>query len=282
MTLVSREEVYFSKLKTLPKEALQELCKSEGIDLKGKVAELINRLFSHKISESVIEKYIKAEYRKKRHAERDSKGITHSIIGRELNKVQSHVWGMVQGKMDGYIQSNFVRKYYIYNDFLKAVEHQGYPAMQSYCLCTWYNHWSTVVLEDLIAEHPKVVPTVKKVKNVDFFWLGQPWDLKNTNLPKEWFKDGHTFNDAIKNPVLAAKYLYELQGPERFGANNRLFLIIEDTMNPKETWKLKRDFSLIKKSIDNFFNKVTTFDTVNFIYSKKPYVAHSKMLFIVK
>jgi len=86
----------------------------------------------------------------------------------------------------------------------------------------------------------------------------------------------------MKNPVAAAKYLYELQGPERFGANNRLFLIIGDTKNPKATWKLKRDFSLIKKSIDDFFSKVTTFDTVNFVYNKKPYVAHSKMLFIVK
>jgi len=98
MTLVSQEEVYFSKLKTLPKEALQELCKSEGIDPKGKVAEIINRLFSHKVSESIIDKYIKDGYRKKRHNERDSKGITHSIIEKELNKVQSHVWGLTYQK----------------------------------------------------------------------------------------------------------------------------------------------------------------------------------------
>lgn len=106
--------------------------------------------------------------------------------------------------------------------------------------------------------------------------------MKNTNLPSEWFKDGYTIEDAIKNPVEAEKYLYQLQGAQRFGANNRLFLIIADTKKPAESWKFKRDFDLLERAISKFFSQVTSFDTVNFIYQKNPYVAHSKILFIVK
>ena len=40
-------------------------------------------------------------------------------------------------------------------------------------------------------------------------WNEQPVDIKVTNLPKEWFKDNKTIDDAIKDPVLAAKYLYD-------------------------------------------------------------------------
>lgn len=282
MALVSKEEVYFLKLKTLPKDALQDLCKTYQLDTKGNIAELVNRLFVSKVAETIIDKYIKEKYREKRHKEKESKGITHEGIKKELDKIESHIWGMVQGELDNYIQQNFVRVYHRYEELLKAVEKNLYPSAKSYVLCTWYNHWSTVIIEDLIAEHPNVMPTVKKVKDTDIFWLEQPWDIKNTNLPGEWFEDGYTVGDAIKNPIEAAKYLYELQGEQRFGANNRLFLIIADTKNPDETWKLKRDFKLIKNSIDEFFSKTTKFDTVNFVYKKKPYVAHSKMLFIVK
>lgn len=53
--------------------------------------------------------------------------------------------------------------------------------------------------------------------------------------------------------VEVEKYLYELQGAQRFGDNNRVFLIITDTKNPEKSWELKRNFSLaIKKPIQRF------------------------------
>jgi hypothetical protein len=282
MVLVSSEQVYFLKLKTLPRVALKKLCEKQNINGRGTVAEIINRLFSGRVPEITIDRYIREEYEKARKREWNSKSMTRQGIKRELNRVESHIWGMVQGELDAHIQKNYVRNYFRLKELLSAVRKDLSLEVESYVLCTWYNHWTTVVIEDIIAQHPNIVPTIKKVKDTDIFWLGQPWDVKNTNLPSDWFQDGYTIEDAVRNPVEAERYLYELQGRQRFGANNRLFLIIADIKNPDESWKLKRDFSLLEKAINRFFSEVNSFDTVNFIYDKKPYVAHSKILFITK
>ena len=129
----------------------------------------------------------------------------------ELNKIDSHIWGMVQGDMDSHIQSNYVRKFYKYSEVLSAIRSNLYTSIESYALSSWYNHWSTVFLEDLVNENQNVIPIIKKVKGVDIIWNEQPVDIKVTNLHKKWFTDGYTIEDALNNPKLVCKYMYELQ-----------------------------------------------------------------------
>ena len=76
--------------------------------------------------------------------------------------------------------------------------------------------------------------------------------------------------------------MYENQGAQRFGADNRLFVVLLDTEKPEESWKLKRNFDLVFSKIDNFFNKerVTTADEVVFSFAKKTYTTVSKILLI--
>lgn len=276
--IFSPEQVSNRKLQTLPLVYLRGLCERVGISTKGRAAELIVRLLRAQVSQTVIDDFIRSTYRQVKM----QRGYTHDDIQREVSRVETHVWGAVQGELDRHIQANYVRRFYHYDELLKAVTQNLQPTVTNYVLATWYNHWTTVVIEDIIAEHPAVVPTIKKVKETDLFWLGQPWDLKHTNLPREWFKDGYTLEDAVKNPVMAEEYLYRLQGAQRFGANNRLFLIMVDSEHPAETWKLKRDFHGIAKAVKKFFDATVTFDEVSFVYDKKPYIAHSKILLIVK
>ena len=76
--------------------------------------------------------------------------------------------------------------------------------------------------------------------------------------------------------------MYENQGAQRFGSDNRLFVVLLDTKNPQESWKLKRNFDLVFSKIDEFFNKekVSTADEVVFAFARKTYTAVSKMLLI--
>lgn len=282
MTKFSPEDVLHRKLKALPKDALTELCSLQNLDSKGKISELIGSLFGKKIPEQYIDDFIKKKYQVKKQKDWFDMGISISAIKDEVDKVDSHIWGVVQGELDAHIQKNYVRKYFKYDEIVQAVDSQLSREVKSYTLCTWYNHWTTVVIEDILASHKKVVPTVKDVKGVDFFWCGQPWDLKNTNLPREWFQAGRTIDDAINDPVSAAKQLYELQGSQRFGDENRFFIIIQDRKNPHQTWKLKRDFGLIQEKIQAFFDTNDSFEEVNFVFNNQAYLAHSKILFIVK
>jgi len=189
---------------------------------------------------------------------------------------------MVQGNVDSHIQSNYVRKFYKYDDIVNEIRRGLYKSIESYTLSSWYNHWSTIFLEDLINENRNVIPIIKKVKGVDVLWNEQPVDIKVTNLPREWFKDGYDIEYAIENPELVCKYMYELQGAQRFGDDNRLFVIIYDKNAPEESWKIKRDYELIKSKIHSFFNQRDKLDAINFRYGKKQYLAHAKVMFILK
>ena len=78
--------------------------------------------------------------------------------------------------------------------------------------------------------------------------------------------------------------MYTYQGAERFGAENRFFVIVYDRSNPKDSWKIKREYSLIKKSVESFFSQDSELDPINFSFGEKktPHMAHAKMMFIVK
>lgn len=286
MAIVNIRDSNFIKLKSIKKEHLKVFCELHNIKFSINMAETISSVLKdfddRKTSTEDINSFIRKLYIKTRDSEIEKTGATHEEIVKELNKVDEHIWGMVQGDVDSHIQSNYVRKFYKYDEVVNAIRASLYKSIESYTLSSWFNHWSTVFLEDLINENKNVIPVIKKVKGVDIIWNEQPVDIKVTNLPREWFKDGHNIDHAIKHPELVCKYMYELQGAQRFGDDNRLFIIIYDKNNPAESWKIKRDYNLIKSKINNFFNQKIELDAINFKYGNKQYLAHSKVMFILK
>ncbi len=181
--------------------------------------------------------------------------------------------------MDNKIQVRFVRKYVKFQELIRNIESELYSEVKSYVICTWYNHWTTVLLEDAISQHPKVIPTLKNKKGIDLFFDGQPFDLKITYLPKEY-----DYKKALKDPKSLAIWLYENQGAQRFGSDNRLFVILYDSKTPEDSWKLKRDINFIRTEITKFFNteKVTRSDEIVFTFDNRTYSAVTKILFLIK
>jgi hypothetical protein len=51
-----------------------------------------------------------------------------------------------------------------------------------------------------------------------------------------------------------AKRLYEKQSSFRFGAENRIFLVLVDTESYNESWKLKRNVDLLKPAIHSYLD----------------------------
>ena len=81
-----------------------------------------------------------------------------------------------------------------------------------------------------------------------------------------------------------AKWLYENQGIQRFGADNRFYVILLDKDNPDKSWELKRDFELVFSNIDKFLDreKISSQDEIIFSYQGKTYTAVTKILLITK
>lgn len=277
MPLLSQKDVLNLKLNTIPAEQLKKLAKQFSLDDKGSATELIKRIFEIGPDEQIIDAFIKDGYSKKIQKRREI--ISDTDLKNELNKVNSFSWGVVQGQLDQKIQSQYVRKIVTYESLLDNIKAQLHDEVTSYAICTWFNHWTTVLIEEHVSTHKKVIPTIKNIKGTDIFFDGQPFDLKVTYLPHNY-----NSNDVVENPLKLAVWMYENQGAQRFGADNRLFVVLLDRNNQEMSWELKRDFDLVFSEIDNFFDRETISleDEIIFTFNKKTYTAVSKVVLVTK
>ncbi|GHT50945.1 hypothetical protein AGMMS49982_07230 [Bacteroidia bacterium] len=278
-------------------------------------------------------------------------GIDIAKLVSELYKLKHFDWGGdYQNSLDKYLVSQYVKVPNPSYDYLMSkFETEINPAVQGYVLNSWYNYWSSVLIENIFKSHPAVLPTVGKIKSVDFFINDIPFDLKVTYLPAEYIKQkrkerglpieltylkqkakvaGIDFdknakpnnifyeitekmkdrNDTFCNQILAtlkaekleilsevqanpkmlAKWLYENQGEMRFGSENRLFLVLVDTDDFNNSWKLKRNIDLLKPTIvsylDDFNSESINNLQVLFEYKNKPhgFTALTDVIFVVK
>ncbi|MBN2096967.1 MAG: hypothetical protein JW714_00655 [Candidatus Omnitrophica bacterium] len=275
MSLLSDKEVRNLKLSSIPLPKLKEFAEILSQSSCGNGTEIIKRLVSLQNIDDKLGDFIKKQYNQRIKERKEL--ISDEDLIKELHKVKDFSWGVVQGQLDQKIQAEYVRRIFRYDDLINGVKAKLHNDVTSYVICTWYNHWTTVLIEEHISRHPKVIPTLKKIKGIDIFVDNQPFDLKTTYLPR-----GYDVKDVIKNPKNLAIWMYENQGAQRFGADNRLFAILLDTKNLEESWKLKRNFDLVFSKIDEFFTKekVTTADEIAFSFGKKTYTAVSKVLLI--
>lgn len=295
-------------------------------------------------SHKILDDYIK-EKSKIQESELD----TEQLVS-ELYKLKHFNWGGdYQNSLDKYLVSRYIKVLKSYDTLISKFETEIHIAVQGYVLNSWYNHWSSILIEQIFTSHPSVLPTVGQIKNVDFFINNVPFDLKVTYLPAEFIKFKRkerglpneltflkrnanqcniTFDKKAKvadllyeivekmqdkndefcnnvletlrnekleilievqsNPKILAKWLYENQGEMRFGSENRLFVVLVDTDDFNNSWKLKRNLELLKPAImnylDNFKNQKIEDLKISFKYKEKPktYTALTDIILVVK
>lgn len=279
MPLFSHKQLLNLKLSSIKRENLKELAVNLGISPKGSTSEITKRILEMQPlpPENIIDAFIKTLYLQKIQERKEL--ISDADLRNEVSKVKNFAWSTTQGGLDQKIQKEFVRRYCHYDDLINHVKLTLHDDVTNYAICSWYNHWTTVYIEEHIGAHPKVIPTIKNIKGIDLFFAGQPFDLKITYIPKEY-----NIANALQNPLDLAVWMYENQGAERFGADNRIFIILLDKENPAKSWELKRNFELIFRAIDAFFtnDNVSAQDEIAFTYHKKSYTTIAKVLMITK
>jgi len=390
------------------KELITEFITANSITLKetalGKqFVELFELLCKNATqSHQILDDYIKQK-NKNQVAELN----TEQLVS-ELYKLENFDWGGdYQNSLDKYLVSRYVKIHKSYDMLVSKFETEINVAVQGYVLNSWYNHWSSILIEHIFKSHSAVLPTVGQIKNVDFFINDIPFDLKVTYLPAEYIKEKRkekylkiaysialeyaekndisftkiddfgkevramkeslnqikpktselektlkkiednlnrcveltflknkateakiTFDkkakdadifyeivekmkdkndefcinvlttlkneklkilkEAQESPKILAKWLYENQGEMRFGSENRLFLVLVDTEDFNNSWKLKRNLDLLKPIIidylDNFTSKKLDDLQIDFSYKgkPKPFTALTDIIFVVK
>lgn len=132
---------------------------------------------------AVINEFIKQENKKI-----ISSLDTDQIIS-ELYKLKSFDWGGdYNNSLDKFLVSHYVKPMKSYDELLTKFDTEISRAVQGYVLNSWYNHWSSILIEYIFKSHPKVLPTVGQIKNVDFFIDDIPFDLKVTYFPNKFLK----------------------------------------------------------------------------------------------
>lgn len=91
-------------------------------------------------------------------------------------------------------------------------------------------------------------------------------------------------DEACKHPEELMKWLYENQSARLFGAENRLFLVLVDTKDMKQSWKMKRAFTLIEQKVDGYLKSFNahSLKKINFTFNQKNYTSLSDIIFITK
>lgn len=338
--------LFFLLLRSLARtENYTFLYKKAGLNLE-KVAkkDLLSTLFTSTVSESLVKEAIEELYQ----TERAERKINEQKLLAELYKVRAFDWGGIhQNDINKHLINNYVKKIQSYDELVGKIEHEILYSLQGFLICSWYNNWTSIIIEDIFKDHPRVLATVGKIKQVDFFIDGIPFDLKVTYFPATFLEqqrvsqglvasevselkkackkfripidtsrhpedlildmttaltessnpEVRTYYDefvnrrkkivleTINEPKTLLKWLYENQGVQRFDASNRLFLIVINQEALEESWKLKRDYQLLKTEIDNYLNsRVFTPEELLIKWSieDKEYFSYSDAIFILK
>lgn len=91
-------------------------------------------------------------------------------------------------------------------------------------------------------------------------------------------------DEACKHPEELMEWLYKNQSARLFGAENRLFLVLVDTKDMKQSWKMKRAFTLIEPTVKNYLDSFNahSLKKINFTFNQKNYTSRSDIIFITK
>lgn len=304
----------YLKLRSLSrKEHLEAVFAAGNLSKPGQAKAMLRIAFDNaQLTDCQIDAVIRAIYA----IDRSARKAREPDLVSELYKMQAFDWGgLHQNSLEKTIVDNYVKKITDFETLNSRIDNELLASMRGYVLCSWYNHWTFIIIEDVFRDHLSVLPAVGRVKKIDFFVRRVPFDLKVTYLPEGFVKDERKadclkpeltllktaaracdirFNRAMSDaqlledlwnkvadhpakcsqeliaelreyrlamiskcqgdPQPLIRWLYENQGPRRFHAANRLFLVLVDRSNFFASWRLKRAESLLDDKINAYLD----------------------------
>lgn len=187
--ILLREErsSYWLKLRSISRKSLMvKFCKMVNIDIDSiKSSALFEHIYRSCPPESIVDDFIRKEYQ----VGRSQRKQNESKLVSELYKMKIFDWGgLYQNNLERTIVDNYVKKIQDFDLLSKKIENEIHSSMRGYVQSSWYNHWTSIIIEDIFKDHEKIKPTIGLIKKVDFFVENIPFDLKVT-----YFPDGYMF-----------------------------------------------------------------------------------------
>lgn len=181
--------IRFLKLRSMSRKAtMEEFSEIQNIDLSElKSKDYFSSIFENKtVSDSDINEFINIKYLE----ERSERIVEQDYLVDQLSRLKSFDWGGSFGSsLEKNIVNNYVKKIKSYESINDEIEGSLLFSLRGYTMSSWYNHWSSILIEDIFKDHDIVLPTVGLVKKIDFFINDIPFDLKVTYFPEQLLGD---------------------------------------------------------------------------------------------
>lgn len=244
--------IYFLKMRSVSRNTiLKELAEKLKINISNiENQKLFEFIFCQKIDENVLNKFIEEKYDEERKERIGNEDFLYS----QLYKLKVFDWGgFYQNAVEQTIVNNYVKKIQDFEKLCNLIENDINPRLKDYILCSWYNHWTSILIEDMFKDHADLLPTVGLVKKVDFFWKNFPFDLKVTYFPDGFMQLKRKKLGLRPELTELKKFAREQNIPyDRNAKNNEIFSelltrISED--NSKEAKKFIKQFHKKRKDI---------------------------------
>ncbi|MGB3458356.1 MAG: hypothetical protein WBB08_03465 [Halobacteriota archaeon] len=244
--------IRFLKMRSLSRNAiLKELAGKLKIDIiEVENKKLFEFMFCQKIDEEILNEFIKEIYDE----ERTERIRNEDFLYSQLYKLKIFDWGgFYQNAVEQTIVNSYIKKVQNYEQLCKLIENDINPRLKGYILCSWYNHWTSILIEDMFKDHPSLLPTVGLIKKVDFFWRDFPFDLKVTYFPDGFMQSNRRQKGLRPELTELKKFAREHHIPyDKTVKNNEIFSellarISEDTS--KEAKEFIKNFHERRKRI---------------------------------
>jgi len=244
--------IYFLKMRSTSRSnILRELAKRLKIDISGVSGrELFEFMFCKNIANEEIDDFIKQIYDR----ERKERIKNEDYLYLQLYKLKVFDWGgFYQNAVEQTIVNNYVKKIRDYEQLCNSIENDINPKLRGYILCSWYNNWTSILIEDMFKDHSYLLPAVGLIKKVDFFWNDFPFDLKVTYFPEGYMQLKRIELNLSPELTELKRFARQHAIPYDRNANNKdvfseiLTRISEDTS--KEAKKFIKSFHRIREEI---------------------------------
>ncbi len=174
--------IFWLKLRSISRvKQMRQFCQRIQFDTEGIPSrQLFEQVYNYQPDNRVLENFIQELFRQERAERREYENYIIS----QLYQMKVFDWGgLYQNSLEQTIVDNYIKRIQSWDELNSAIDNEIHISMKSYVQCSWYNHWSSILIEDIFKDHPSVLPAMGLVKKVDFFVHDFPFDLKVTYFP---------------------------------------------------------------------------------------------------
>jgi hypothetical protein len=182
--LKNEKSILWLKLRAISrKELLTNFVKENNFEIKStKANDIFEELFNTVKDTNLIDDFIRNNLKVLDEKEEQK-------LVSELYKIKYFdCGGDYKNALDRYIVDKFIKKYSTFDEIENKLDNEINQAVSGYVKCSWYNHWTTKLIENIFKTHKNVLPAIGEIKQVDFFVNDIPFDLKTTYLPTNFIE----------------------------------------------------------------------------------------------